>query len=90
MLSILHKLRLEVVKVHVAPPGVPVGLSGLSIGLLLVHVRLRPEAPDLHVLDVEGGGGGELDRVESVHMSTGRSLAQVVIEHQPEVSCNLM
>ena len=71
MFDILHKLRLEVVKVHVSASGIPIGLSGLSILPLLLHVRLGPEAPDLHVLDGEGGAGAELDSVESVHMATG-------------------
>ena len=40
MFDILHKLRLQVVKVHVTASGIPVGLPGLSILPLLLHVRL--------------------------------------------------
>ena len=88
MFVILHKLTLKIVKVHVPAPGIPVGLSGLSILLLQVHVGLGSEAPDLHVVDVEGGGGGELDSVEGVHLAAGRPLAQIVVEHQPKLSCD--
>ena len=70
-LRFLHKLRLEVIKVDVPPPGVPVWLSRLSILSLPLHVGFRSEAPDLHMLDVEGVAGGELDGVESVDVPAG-------------------
>ena len=75
-------MRLQVVKVDVASPGVPVRLPGLGFLLLLGHVGLEAKAPDLHVLYVEGGVRGELDGVEGVHVTCGAALAEVAGQHQ--------
>ena len=82
----------NVVQVSLIPTGdIPVGPPGLSILLLLLQVWLRPDAPDLHLVDVEGGGdGGVREGMEGVDVTAGFSLAQVLVEHQAEISYKLI
>ena len=68
-----------------------VRLSELNARLLVLIVGLRSEAPDLHLVDVEGGGdGGGRERMEVVDFIVGCSLLQILVELQPEISYNLM
>merc|ERR1712107_259000 len=82
----LHKLRLQIIQVHVSPPSLPVVLSWLHILSLLLQFWLRSQTPDLHMINLQGCGGGELDGVEGVHSATGAALTEVSVESETMVT----